>query len=454
MKRKMLKKVSLLILITFCMQLFAGTGYAQTLKTDKPDKIASKLSAQPKGLDPKKEKSPIAAQEITNKKPIKIPSGLAKKDDKFAEWKDKKELTDKRWSNGKVYDNGDGSRTAVVFSEPVHVKDNSGKFQEIDNKLKATKDLKGNTTYKNTMGLFDAAFKINEKSAVTSVKSDNITVELSPVDFEADDMVASENNLIYGMKGQDIQYEYSVLNTRVKENIVLNHFIEQNTFSYRMDVSGNAAVEAKDGRIIVKDSKTGEEHFMLSAPLMVDRENKESKNISLALEKDKDGYIVKMTADAAWLADPSRAYPVRIDPEIDVSGFLITYDTFVESANPSNNHYLDYELYTGYSDSTGKTRSYLQFDISAEQLGEFNTNSRIDGAQLRLHKKGGSDFDASSNPLVYLTNNHIEISDITWENQPVINTDDVGLMYRPFEDGEYNWEISAIVKKWAEKIDM
>lgn len=44
MKRKILRKVSLLILITFCMQLFAGTGYAQALKTDKPEKIAIKLS--------------------------------------------------------------------------------------------------------------------------------------------------------------------------------------------------------------------------------------------------------------------------------------------------------------------------------------------------------------------------------------------------------------------------
>lgn len=459
MKRQMLKTISTLLLIVFCLQLFSEGAYAQSQKLFEVNKTknSQKEKMQPKGITPKKEKSPQSAKEMQNKKPVKIPAGLAKQEEKFAEWKNKKELTEKRWKNGKVYENADGSRTAVVFSEPIHVKDSEGKLQEIDNRLVAGKDEKGNALYKNTRGLFDASFGIKEKKPFTSIKAENITVGLTPIDFDVSEMAAAENQVVYGMEGRDIQYEYVVNATSVKENIVLNHYIPQNAFHYRLDVQGNAAVEAEDGKIIVKDKKTDEIAFQLSAPFMVDRENKRSKDLTLGLEKDKYGYIVTLTADAAWLSDPNRAYPVKIDPNISVSGFEVSYDTFVEDGwykdgnwipgiDPERNYYLVDDIYVGYADWRGRTRSFLQFEIEDQ---EFNSNSQVLSAIFRLYNKGEEGIEDTANLLVYRADSHIDVSEITWSNQPEVKGAGASLSYK--EEGYYYWDITQLAESWVEE---
>jgi len=54
MKRNLLKNISTLILIAFCLQLFAGTGYAQALKSLDTNKIVDKLNkkVEPLGINP------------------------------------------------------------------------------------------------------------------------------------------------------------------------------------------------------------------------------------------------------------------------------------------------------------------------------------------------------------------------------------------------------------------
>lgn len=69
-----------------------------------------------------------------------------------------------------------------------------------------------------------------------------------------------------------------------------------------------------------------------------------------------------VTADAAFLADPARQYPVTIDPGITI---WTNFDTFTQSniANTDQSGQTELRLGT-YDGGTTKARSYLHFDVS------------------------------------------------------------------------------------------
>ncbi|MFY1577486.1 DNRLRE domain-containing protein [Verrucosispora sp. WMMD703] len=87
-----------------------------------------------------------------------------------------------------------------------------------------------------------------------------------------------------------------------------------------------------------------------------------------------------MTADAGWLADPARVYPVVIDPTIKIQPVPAdAQDVQIYSGNTTKNYNDTYQLKVG-TEATHTWRSLLKFN-----LGTIPANTPIDDAQLQLY---------------------------------------------------------------------
>lgn len=452
-KSRFYKLISYLIIIIFTFQCSIGI-YADNLTMNTGDKGNSSI---------KKEKKIPELNVAKAKKPHKIPYGLSKKADAFEKWKNKKELVENRTENSKTYLNEDGTKTAVVFMQPIHVKDSKGNYVDVDSSLVETKGRGGKYSYKNKTGMFDVFFTGSKNGEASyKVEKDNISVEISPEGLINEDMVVEDNRVFYPTDKAGVDCLYTVYDLGVKEDIIVSSYRENLEFTYKMDVNGPAEVIQEDGTILINDKKTGENVFALSAPYMEDAQGNLSNSIELKLEQKAGKYIITLTPDDEWLKASERAYPVKIDPsttyverKAELSPSEIS-DNFVQEIKPRYPHCTEFMIYVGYDDGIasqnmklynnykGKTRGYMGFKLPTDLTKE---GVIVNSATLSLYKY--TKWTGSRREVqLYKIDSSVNINNITYGSQPPSSgpvtsttiTDDVK---------EYEWDIQSLVQQWT-----
>jgi len=133
-------------------------------------------------------------------------------------------------------------------------------------------------------------------------------------------------------ENSQMKLSYEVIETGIerglKETITLKENIGINEFAFQLNLNGVAKVLPNPEKRTwhFYDSKD-KELFYIPAGFMIDAKGIRSENVQISASKENTGYLVKVTADKTWLDDPSRAYPVDIDPSVIVSGGIVEADT-------------------------------------------------------------------------------------------------------------------------------
>lgn len=88
--------------------------------------------------------------------------------------------------------------------------------------------------------------------------------------------------------------------------------------SFRFDVATSAglALASVGNRIVVSQGKATV--ATLEAPSMLDAKGR-SAPVTMSTVASPTGSVLTVTPDAAWLHDPARAFPVRVDPSVSVA---------------------------------------------------------------------------------------------------------------------------------------
>lgn len=387
-------------------------------------------------------------------KPHRIPPGLMKNQDRFEKWKDKKEIIEQRTGNSKTYLNQDGSKTAVVFMEPVHIKDLSGSCIEIDNRLVPDTKAGSKSLYRNKRGIYQVAFSgEGQQNGKIMLSKDNISLEITVKGTEGEDMVVRDSQVLYPGTGGDIDFLYTAHNTAVKEDIILYNYSDNNTFTYEVDVKGAGDLALEQGVIRITAKNTKEEVFVLAAPYMEDKEGVRSHSLALNLEKEKGKYIITLTADRDWLKAPERVYPVIIDPTIYLKGRGQVWDTYVQEISGSVDQQYADMIYVGFDDGIAskneelfgthkdRTRGFIEFDLPSD----INSQTNIASATLYLYK-----YTNWSSQTRY-----VEVSRVTenistpykWTHQPASSSPKIATAINE-RKGWYTWDIKQIVETW------
>jgi len=309
----------------------------------------------------------------------------------------------------------------------------------------------------------------------------NITDEIMPMkagaagDFETESglfkkakTVAEENmekmavkNLVSAVTYADLfpgaDLEYIVMPGKIKENIVVKSPQDGYTYTFAMDLDGLVPVKQADGSIwIVNPEDETVPVFVIEAPYMYDADGNYSEVVDLSIENTGDAYTLTVTADADWINDESRAFPVVIDPTLeDTPTHENIEDVYADNRNALNMSW-DRYLYVG-NNYLGVTRSYVRF-----QLPDLPDCSVVTSSHLRLVQY---EIDpGTGNPTAYI--NAYDLAgkagwtedSITWPTQPIPDAKNSlygetildYVKYYGGADDEYEWDITKAVKRWYE----
>ena len=371
------------------------------------------------------------------------------------------EMTELRTSDTKYVRMSDGTIQALVYDTAVHAKDETGKWQEIDNRLTEKDGKVGSdrVTFekKITNGklftLRDGDKRISlsisgsiEKAPLTVVNDGRSDAKYDTKLEEISTITKSISSVRYNNVFPSTDLEYVLSGEDVKENIVINQASDSYNFTFSFELVGLTAKAEKDGSIVLYD---GEEiAYTMPAPYMYDAEGAYSDAVSYAL----DGNTITVSADPVWINDESRSFPVVVDPTIFKGGHNQAQmaDTFVSSKKPTTNYGYNTSLRIGYDGTYGITRSYIALKVLPDLPGGYY----LTGARLYLPTIASSNATSSLNIGAYA----IDFGDTTLWNEHTVNWNThpahfaEAVDYAAIDFGNlqcyYSWDITAIAKEW------
>ena len=310
------------------------------------------------------------------------------------------EILDLRESNRKVYRMSDGTEQAVFYPETVHVfNDDTKTFDDVDNTIVEEEDGRHFVSGKNH---FIAKFsKEEENDELFSIESGMHRVTVSskktkksknhgvkPRLYKKDkEGFERTDALVFEGVHNGADYEYSVTGNGVKENIVVKEKADVYRYPFVLRMENvTAKYDDANKRVAFLSEENGEEVFFIPSPFMTDANGVISTAVSYELKNATNGdAVITVTSDSEWMNEEERAYPVVIDPQIQVSGTsaMTTYSWANGSVYSASLHTVGT---TGCGDGTcNAKRMYMTF-----KMPTLPRNPRIKKAELKFCQASSS----------------------------------------------------------------
>ena len=275
------------------------------------------------------------------------------------------EISELRTENVKHFDKGDGTYEAISYGGAVHRKDADGKWQDIDNTLTLRED-RGAERYVDADARISFAPTASSGAALWQLSENGYSISLSLADAglrsgaaadvenhasraeqivaakKADDTdalfrVDNTTKILYRNVLANVDLEYILSGNDVKETILVQNVCENYDFPFRLSLSGLIPKATDDGAILLCDSESGKEVYLLPAPYMTDADDSYSDAVSYRLTDLGEGeYEIIVSASDEWINAPERAFPVAIDPTVTTNSSV--WDSYTDASYPNSNY--------------------------------------------------------------------------------------------------------------------
>ena len=248
----------------------------------------------------------------------------------------------------------------------------------------------------------------------------------------------------------DIEYELN--STMLKESIIVPSKQNEYVYKFSFDIGNLTPVVNEDGSILLIDKSNSDKlEYVIAAPFMIDAKGLFSDSVTMTMTQSGDEYILTVTADKEWLNEENREFPVVIDPTILIKPDRINdiFDTYVDSATPTTNHYLSTYSIIGHN-SLGTGRAYLKFNLPTLPHCGVIINATLGLIQMGYDPGNG----VTNHMVVYESPSAQNYQTLTWNNQPSFTNQPIA-DYTAFQSGSngsffYALDITKIAKKWFE----
>lgn len=310
--------------------------------------------------------------------------------------------------------NADGSVTAEIYASPAFYQDNSGKWQEIRNEV-VREGTRPGFPWKNRANAFAVAFADGVgRGAALRLDLGELWLEYGPAVSGASAPSVSGDKVKYPGAGNGLDLVYTALPDGVEEEIILASAKAGNVFTFFVVTNATAVLES-DGSVGFYDA-SGAKVWSIQSLLMWDSAGAESDALSYTRVEPRGNRVeITLEADAAWLADPARVYPVTIDPTISIQPDPASgMDAYISGLTgyTTTNYGGETEVRVGNATVSGNHAVYrglLKFNLSSIP------RSVITDARLDVYKAYGSAPSARNVEftLSTLTTPWLE-SEVTW----------------------------------------
>ncbi|CNG70282.1 Cell wall-associated polypeptide CWBP200 [Mycobacterium tuberculosis] len=270
------------------------------------------------------------------------------------------------------YRNPDGTWTAKVSTRPVNYRAPDGTWQPIDTTL--VEGDKGH--WRN---------KADEKRVSLAARASGQDVALLDLGkgrrfgfgvggAQAVEGKVEGDSITYADVRADADLQLTVLDGgSVKEQIILRSPAAPAEWEFPLRAEGLTPRLAADGSVELVDAAgqvAGRIPHGFMADSKVDPRSGDparSDAVAYALEQRDGAWLLKVSADRTWLADPERKFPVVVDPTT-VWNYDDTHDTYVQTGYGSS-PYAENELKAGtYNGGSTKAATYLAFNQVDNEL--------------------------------------------------------------------------------------
>ena len=390
------------------------------------------------------------------------------------------EMIDDRSSNTKTFRMSDGSFVLADYAEPVHFEDAEGKWSDYDNTLKYIEDDEF-VGYENTASdvLMRFAEAVNDKGFV-SLQSGKYAIGMLLKDVvaggkaeitntsehpEGNDIDSATTLTKYssGVTYKDIyentDLQYILNGGNLKENIIVKERTGEYVYTFDLALEGLVAALVEDGSVLLNDVETVDPVFVIPAGYMYDAKGECSNKVYYSIE-EKDGVLTLIIiADAEWMEDEERAFPVTIDPSIYAGAYQTSQvsDTTAVENHPDDVNGSDEFIRVGSTSATKKNRTFVKLNT----LPTLPDASVIVDATLNLrqvkHQNNWLDFTGNCDSIKIavreVTSSWAE-NTLTWNNQPSVSSTVID--YRTVTPADtaatsgamYYFNITSLMQKW------
>lgn len=368
------------------------------------------------------------------------------------------EVVSERTADTKTFRRVDGTYVLAVYDSDVHYNRN-GEWIEIDNsltqdsktdsvvnksnkfKIKFPNSIDDNKKFKLTFGDYEIDWSIN------SIEKSSISYEIAESKAESmKDLDGINQSVLYENIQTSVNLEYILNGTTLKENIILDKYIENFSMSFTYNLKNLILVEKSDGNYVFVN-EVNEVVVSFDSLYMIDNNGDISEDVGISVnELKKDEYQVIVTPNDDFLENAS--YPVAIDPSLTFdNGTSMIQDKYVWHSNSSNNDYLKVGLYDYFS---YYYRSYLEFDLTVLPddikvdyahltLNSYDNNIVNDGTIVAKEVKSAYPYSGINAELQDVT----ESREIDYEN----------VMYAYGDSRTYSFDLTYIFEKWVDNGD-
>jgi len=368
------------------------------------------------------------------------------------------EVVSERTADTKTFRRVDGTYVLAVYDSNVHYNDN-GEWIEIDNsltqdsetdsvmnksnkfKIKFPNSIDDNKKFKLTLGDYEIDWSVD------SIEKTDISYEVAESTAESmKDLDGINQSVLYENIQTNVDLEYILNGTTLKENIVLEKYIENFSMSFTYNLKNLSLVEESDGNYVFVN-ESNEIVMSFDSLYMIDNNGDISEDVQIfVLELKKDEYQIVVTPNDDFLCNAS--YPVAIDPSLSFdNGTSMIQDKYVWHSNSSNNNYLKVGLYDYFS---YYYRSYMEFDLTV-----LPDDIKVDYAHLTLNSYDNNIVNdgtvvAKEVKSTYLYSGiNAELQDVT-ESREI---DYENVMYAYGDSRTYSFDLTYVFEKWVDNGD-
>jgi hypothetical protein len=270
----------------------------------------------------------------------------------------------------KVYDNADGTQTTEFAGSPVNYRRADGTWAPIDTRLVPDQKEGGWRNAADSVDLkLASSATAPELAKVTFDERHSVAYSMAGVSGGVADAAGSTVTYRGVAPGVDLRLEARP--GGLKETVVLASGKAPASFVFPLKLTGLTA-RLKGGQVELAD-ETGAVRGVIPAGTSVDAAGKPGE-VGYELIQQGGGPALKVSVDEQWLRDPKRAFPVEVDPtvQVPVAGGAADSGMYVSGGSSASG---GSQLLVG-----SNAASYVKFGGLASQL-QYHT---IFGAKLWL----------------------------------------------------------------------
>ncbi len=216
-----------------------------------------------------------------------------------------------------IFKNGNGTNTMRVYSHPVKYISKDGTVRDISLDIK-----------KNSDGVFVTAdheiitsFERKLTDGI-SLKYNDVDVTLIPklsVDAPPTASLSTDSRKVTYKLNDTTSYVYELTYAGFKEDIVVSEYTGQTEYKFRIYTNGLTLHEESESFFLIDERGTVKATIGDIIVFTADERNNTMGSMTYSTIKENREYELTIHLDPEYLADDDTAYPIRIDPTVEIS---------------------------------------------------------------------------------------------------------------------------------------